>query len=162
MWPDESINSSLMDLVSLYRSLWQLYTYFGISEFVADVGEMRNTYKILVRKPEGKRSLGRPSCWWESNIKMGLRNVGTMMWNGFIWLRIWTSGELLWTWYKIGNFLTSSVTVSYAAPWSWLLNYNFFCVGILRIQNQIICQLIKVISQCCIPDTALEFKTASS
>jgi hypothetical protein len=27
---------------------------------VACTGEMRNAYKILVRKPEGKRMLGRP------------------------------------------------------------------------------------------------------
>jgi hypothetical protein len=27
----------------------------------ARTGEMRNAYKILVRKPEGKRPLGRPS-----------------------------------------------------------------------------------------------------
>jgi hypothetical protein len=28
--------------------------------YVACMGEMRNTYKILVRKLEGKRPLGRP------------------------------------------------------------------------------------------------------
>jgi hypothetical protein len=31
---------------------------------------MRNAYKMLVRKPEGKRPLGRPRCRWEDNIKM--------------------------------------------------------------------------------------------
>jgi hypothetical protein len=29
------------------------------------VGEMRNAYKILIRKLEGKRPLGRPRCWWK-------------------------------------------------------------------------------------------------
>jgi hypothetical protein len=29
---------------------------------VACTGEMRNAYKILVGKPEGKRPLGRPKC----------------------------------------------------------------------------------------------------
>jgi hypothetical protein len=28
---------------------------------VAHIGEMRNTYKIFVLKPEGKRALGRPT-----------------------------------------------------------------------------------------------------
>jgi hypothetical protein len=37
---------------------------------------MRNTYKILVRKPEGKRSLGRPRRRWEDNIEMYLREIG--------------------------------------------------------------------------------------
>jgi hypothetical protein len=27
-------------------------------------------------KPEGKRSLGRPKCRWEDNIKMDLREIG--------------------------------------------------------------------------------------
>ena len=31
---------------------------------------------VLVGKPEGKRSLGRPRLRWEVNIKMDLREVG--------------------------------------------------------------------------------------
>jgi hypothetical protein len=31
---------------------------------------------VLVGKPEGKRSLGRPRCTWEYNIKMDLREIG--------------------------------------------------------------------------------------
>jgi len=34
--------------------------------------EMRNAYKILFRKPEVKRSRGRPRCRYEDNIRMGL------------------------------------------------------------------------------------------
>jgi hypothetical protein len=34
---------------------------------------MRNAYKILVGKPEGKVILGRNKCRWEDNIKV---NVG--------------------------------------------------------------------------------------
>jgi hypothetical protein len=33
-------------------------------------GEMRNSYNILVGKPDGKRSLGRPRRFWEDNSKM--------------------------------------------------------------------------------------------
>jgi hypothetical protein len=29
-----------------------------------------------MRKPEGKRQLGRPRCRWEDNIKMDLQEVG--------------------------------------------------------------------------------------
>jgi hypothetical protein len=36
-------------------------------------GEGRRVYRVLVRKPEGKRALGRPRCRWEDNIKMDLR-----------------------------------------------------------------------------------------
>jgi len=39
------------------------------------MGDMRNAYNILVGKPEGKRSLGRPRCRWEDNIRMDLREI---------------------------------------------------------------------------------------
>jgi hypothetical protein len=39
-------------------------------------GEMRNSYKVLVGKPEGKRPLGRPRHRWERNIKMDLECGG--------------------------------------------------------------------------------------
>jgi hypothetical protein len=32
--------------------------------------EMRNAYNILIRKREGKISLGRPTRKWKDNIKM--------------------------------------------------------------------------------------------
>jgi hypothetical protein len=42
---------------------------------VARMGERRNTYRILVGKPEGKRPLGRPRRRWVDNIKMVLREI---------------------------------------------------------------------------------------
>jgi hypothetical protein len=42
--------------------------------------EMRNAYRILVGKPEGKRPLGRPRRRSVDNIKMDLRN--RMGWDG--------------------------------------------------------------------------------
>jgi hypothetical protein len=39
------------------------------------VGEMRNTYKILIGKPEGKRPLGRPRCRLE-DFRMDLKERG--------------------------------------------------------------------------------------
>ena len=38
--------------------------------------ERRGVYRVLVRKPEGKRPLGRPRHRWEDNIKMDLQEVG--------------------------------------------------------------------------------------
>jgi hypothetical protein len=40
---------------------------------VARMGETRDAYRIMVRKPEGKRSLRSPRSRWVDNIKMGLR-----------------------------------------------------------------------------------------
>jgi hypothetical protein len=41
--------------------------------YVARMGETRNAYRILVRKPGGKIPLERPRRRWEDNIKMDLR-----------------------------------------------------------------------------------------
>jgi hypothetical protein len=44
---------------------------------VALIEENRNAYMILVRKPEGKRQLGKPRRMWvHSIIKMDLRYIG--------------------------------------------------------------------------------------
>jgi hypothetical protein len=43
---------------------------------VARVGEGRGVYRVLLWKPEGKRSLGRPRRRWEDNIRMDLQAVG--------------------------------------------------------------------------------------
>jgi hypothetical protein len=37
------------------------------------MGERRGAYRILMRKPEGQRPLGRPGLRWEDNIKMDLQ-----------------------------------------------------------------------------------------
>jgi hypothetical protein len=43
---------------------------------VASMGEMRNTYNILVGKPDEKMPFGRPRRIWEDNIRMDLREIG--------------------------------------------------------------------------------------
>ena len=50
---------------------------------VARMGERRGLYRVLVGKPEGKRSLGRPRRRWEDNIKMDLQLVGC---DGMDWI----------------------------------------------------------------------------
>jgi hypothetical protein len=52
---------------------------------VAHMGEMRNAYKILVRKPERKRSLRRPRHRWEGNIRMDPREIG---WKDVDWIHL--------------------------------------------------------------------------
>jgi hypothetical protein len=51
---------------------------------VARMGEKRNTYRLLVGKPDGKRPLGRPRRRWVDNIRMDLRDVewGYVDWIG--------------------------------------------------------------------------------
>jgi hypothetical protein len=46
-------------------------------------GEKKKTYRLLVGKPEGKRSLGKPRCRWEDNIRMDLGEGG---WGDADWI----------------------------------------------------------------------------
>ena len=62
---------------------------------VARIGERRDVYRVLVRKPEGKRPLGRPRIRWEDNTKMDIQEIGSGVWTGSSWLRIGTGGEHL-------------------------------------------------------------------
>jgi hypothetical protein len=52
---------------------------------VACMGEKRVAYRILVGRPEGRRSLGRPRRRWEDNIKMDIREVG---WEDMNWIEL--------------------------------------------------------------------------
>jgi len=50
---------------------------------VACVAKRRDVYRILVGKPEGKRSIGRPRRRRKENIKMNLHEVG---WGAMDWI----------------------------------------------------------------------------
>jgi hypothetical protein len=45
--------------------------------------EERNVYRILVGKPEGKRSLGRTIRRWVDNMEMVLREI---VWDDMDWI----------------------------------------------------------------------------
>jgi hypothetical protein len=57
--------------------------------------ENRDLYRILMRKPEGQRPLGRPRHRWEDNIKIDFQELEWTTWTGLIWLRIGTGGGRL-------------------------------------------------------------------
>jgi hypothetical protein len=58
---------SIIRMIKLKKMRWEGH--------VAQMGNKRNAYKILVGKPEGKRPLGRPRCGWQDNNKMHLREI---------------------------------------------------------------------------------------
>jgi hypothetical protein len=78
------------------------------------MGEKRNAYRTLVRKPEGRRPLGRPRRRWVDNIKIDLREIG---WDGMDWINLtedrdhWrahVNTEMnLWISQNAGKFLNS-------------------------------------------------------
>jgi len=52
---------------------------------VARTGEGRGAYRVLVGRPKGKRSLGRPRHRWEDNIKIELGEIGI---EGANWIQL--------------------------------------------------------------------------
>jgi hypothetical protein len=55
-------SSSITGIIKSRRMRW--------AGHVARMGEKRDMYRLLVRKAEGKRPLGRPISRWIDNIKM--------------------------------------------------------------------------------------------
>jgi hypothetical protein len=51
-------------------------------EFSTD-GERRGAYRVMARKPEGKRPLGRLRLGWEDGIKKDLQELGYL---GMDWI----------------------------------------------------------------------------
>jgi hypothetical protein len=61
------------DLDSLSNIVWVVKSRrMRWAERVARIGKDRGVHRVLVGKPEGKRSLRRPRRRWEDNIKMDL------------------------------------------------------------------------------------------
>jgi hypothetical protein len=56
---------------------------------------MRNAYKILVGKPEGKRPLRNLGIDRRIMLKWILRKLGRKVLNGFFWLRLGTNSGVL-------------------------------------------------------------------
>jgi hypothetical protein len=66
------------ELHNLYTSPSMLIKSRGMrwTGHVAWIPQVRNAYNILLRKPEGKRPLGRPRHRWEDYIRLYSRDIG--------------------------------------------------------------------------------------
>jgi hypothetical protein len=78
------------------------------------MGQRSDAYRVLVGKPEGKRTLGTPRHRWKDNINMDLQEVGL---EGMAWINLAQHRDRwqalvnvimnLWAPQSAGNFLTS-------------------------------------------------------
>jgi hypothetical protein len=64
---------------------------------VAQTGEKRIAYRLLVGKPKGKRPLGRPRRMWVDNIRMDLGEGG---WGDVDWIGL-AQDRNRWSWETI-------------------------------------------------------------
>jgi hypothetical protein len=70
------------------------------------LGEERGVYRVLVGKPEGKRSLGRPRRRWEDNIRMDLQEVGC---GGMDWIGLAQDRDRIASNCECGNETSGSI-----------------------------------------------------
>jgi len=64
-------NAQLQDLYSSPNIVWVIRPRrMRWLRHVACMGDKRWSYRVLVGKPEGKRTVGRPKCGWKNNIKV--------------------------------------------------------------------------------------------
>ena len=70
-------SSSTVQMIKSRRMRW--------AGHVARTGERRGVYRVLVGKPDGKRTLMRPRRRREDNIKMDLQEVGC---GGMDWIEM--------------------------------------------------------------------------
>jgi hypothetical protein len=61
---------------------WWRMTWAG---HVTRIGEVRNTHGVLVGKPEGRRTFGKPKCRWGTILKRISNKYNGRTWNGFIY-----------------------------------------------------------------------------
>jgi hypothetical protein len=77
------------ELRNLYTSSNIIYPIrprkMGLARHISRMGDMRNVYKVLVRKPEQKRPLGRHRRKWENNISKELREI---VWEVVNWMQL--------------------------------------------------------------------------
>jgi hypothetical protein len=70
---NEELHSLCSSPITIRMIMSRMMTWVG---HVAQMMEMRNAYRIMVGKPEGKKPLGRPRRRWLDNIKMDFREIG--------------------------------------------------------------------------------------
>jgi hypothetical protein len=113
-------NDELQDLHSLPRISRIIKSRsIRLAGHVARMGEKKNVYKLLVRKPEGKRHLGRPKRRRIDNVTMDLLEISLsvvdwigLVQNRYMWRALVNAVMNLRVPYNAGKLLSGSQLVA--------------------------------------------------
>ena len=86
-------NEELNDLYPSPNIIGVIISRIRWARHVERMGERRDVYRVVVRKPEGKRPLGRSRRRWADNVKIDLQEVGC---GGMDWIDIAQDRDRWW------------------------------------------------------------------
>jgi len=78
--PENALENCTMKTCTSFRST----QYFRVIKlrkvkgagYLVHIGEKRNLYRIVVEKHEGKKQVGKPSCRYEGNKRIDVKDMG--------------------------------------------------------------------------------------
>ena len=74
----------LYDLYSSPNIIWMIKSRrMRWTGYVVCIEDRKDSYRVVVGRPDGKRQLGRPGHRWEDIMKMDIQEVG---WEGMDWI----------------------------------------------------------------------------
>jgi len=75
-----------------------------LASHVASLRDRIGAYRVLVRAPEGKRSLGMPTRRWNDRVIIDLQEVG---WGGIDWI------DLAEDWYRWRSLVSAVLNLRF-------------------------------------------------
>jgi hypothetical protein len=71
------MDTDIISLLILTDFIWVIKSQeMRWAEHAARLEKRIGAYRVLVGKPQGKRSFGRPRCRWKDNVKLDLQGIG--------------------------------------------------------------------------------------
>jgi hypothetical protein len=110
------------------------------------MGVTRNVCKILIEKTQWKKATGKLSIDEKATLQSVVRIEIGWAWARFMWLRIGTSGELMWIWQWASRF-RNKLGISWLVQEGVYFAHLHRCVQCVMLQRKwLLCATFEVLS----------------